>query len=85
MVIRSKKCIIAAQIVLEYAEKENRRLSYPVERLYWTQAFEQFFSKMAFQPTCLHDFAIQPRWLSRFLLFQAYTMPTRCLHKPTRF
>ena len=38
------------------------------------------FSKMAYLPTCLHDFAIQPRWLSRFLLFQAYTKPTRCLH-----
>ena len=46
---------------------------------------KQFFSKMAYQPTCLHDFAIQRRWLSRFLLFQAYTKPTRCLHQPTRF
>ena len=39
-----------------------------------------FISKMAYQPTCLHDFAFQPRWLSRFLLFQAYTKPTRSLH-----
>ena len=39
-----------------------------------------FFSKMAYQPTCLHDFAFHPRWLSRFLLFQAYTMPTQSLH-----
>ena len=26
------------KVVLKYAEKENRRRSYPVERLYWTQA-----------------------------------------------
>jgi len=44
---------------------------------------EQFFKKKAYQPTCLHDFAYQPRWLSHFVLFQAYTMPTRCLHQPT--
>ena len=39
-----------------------------------------FFSKFAFQPTCLHDFAFQPRWLSRFSLSQAYTKPTQSLH-----
>ena len=39
-----------------------------------------FFSKFAFQPTCLHDFVPETRWLSRFSLLQAYTKPTLSLH-----
>ena len=34
-----KSVYLQHKIVLKYAEKENRRLSYPVERLCWTQAF----------------------------------------------
>jgi hypothetical protein len=39
MLFIEKSVSLQHKIVLEYAEKENRRLSYPVERLYWTQAF----------------------------------------------
>ena len=42
---------------------------------------ETFFSKLVFQPTCLHGFTFETRWLSRFVLVQAYTKPTRSLHE----